>query len=211
MKVIVAGGYGCGTTHVYRIARLVLEAAGVQFVSRGASAELIAAEGLLDDPHAYVLKTHDAVVPPASGVRVLLCVRELLDAAASHLRRAEGSVDAALAGVRQRRELEQGYAGRRDITVIEYEAYYRRPLVKVRRIAKALGVPVPEAEITRIARETGIRATKAMQASLVEADSVTELRPHHIGPADGCPGIGGPRLAVAFQVKVRAIWEGRHA
>lgn len=197
--VIVAGGYGCGSTHAYRIALTLLQAQGWRVHKFGANAEHYPTLELEHGRKYYVIKTHDAIVPPAEYIRVLLCVRDLHDAAASILRRAPE--DAVLRGLAQRKRIERAYRGRADVLEIPYEAYYDRPSAKVAAIAEHLGIPASAALVGDITVRTGIRQTKQDQAELGGAVGSDELRPGQIGPNDGRPG-AGRELSPAMKKKI---------
>lgn len=201
MIVVVAGGYGCGTTHVYRIAIAVLDAAGRAPEFRGVSAADW--HTVTDGRRPLVVKTHNAVAPPGPTTRVILCERDVLDAAASILRRRPESE--MLKGLGQRVELERGYAGRDDVLRIDYELDYGFPRRKIQRIAQHVGVELSPMQLERVHNATSIATTLAEQATLTGA-SPTELRPDHIGPAGGAPG-AGVKLPPDVRARIRATYE----
>lgn len=188
MKIVVAGGRGCGTTHVYRMVCELLERTGRAHGRRGASQNIIRAERVLEEQTNMVVKTHDAILAPRPGLTVFLCRRNPYDAAASHLRR-DRFADA-IGGIRQRLVLEQAYAGRDDVQLIDYERYLAQPGIKLALIAVRLNIPLKATVAADILKVTGIEETRRISDCLTEADHVTELRPGHIGPADGAPGAG---------------------
>ena len=207
MKVLVIGGYGTGSTVVYNIVRHLFIESGAPSDSRGASQVDIDAGKLFDLPGNVVIKSHDCLLPATDKLtRVLLCKRNLFDAAASIHRRMNDE-EVLLNTIRQRRIVDTFYEDHRRVLQISYEYFCVRQRHRVRTIASFLGFQFDEYTVSRIAMATGKQATKRLQAKVTDACPDTEIRPDHIGPLDGQPG-AGKELPVRLRLLINAIYKG---
>jgi hypothetical protein len=203
-KVLVVGGYGCGTTHVYRIVCELFKVLSIPFSNRGASADLIKQEDVFEAGSTVVIKSHDAIVGPRPQLKVFVCRRDPYDAVASLLRRYPYRYPTLLS-LHTRMKVERAYHCRPDACVIDYEDFFGRDVDKVNCIATALGLRLWHDEIEQVATSLSARATKALTDVLQNADSASELRPRHVGPGYGKPGAGA-LLPSELRDKIGAIY-----
>ena len=200
--VVTIGLHGSASTWVFNVVRELLIAAHGEAAVLAVYAdkvEQLPAEAARAGRHLLVKSHHGSPAMDAwlaeSGAQIFLSVRDPRDAALSMSQRFEAPLPAAAAWIAQdcRRMVRLAAQGHR---MLRYEDRFFEQPAWAARLAVALGLDLPAAEISGIFGRYGTEATRTFAAALAELpperltkvgkypmDTVTQILAPHIGDA----------------------------